>query len=69
MIRLNKAQLKALRWAKSKYSDGRVPPYVFRDYRTVNALLANGVIRPWIGYGAPMYRFTEAGMKALEDHA
>jgi hypothetical protein len=61
-----KAQLKALRWAKIKYTDGRVPPYVFRDYRSVSRLIDAGFIEPWFGYGAPMYKFTLKGLDAMK---
>jgi hypothetical protein len=56
-------------WRRSRYgarTDGRVPPYVFRDYRTVSKLLEAGFIEPWVGYGAPMYKFTHHGLDALE---
>ena len=39
MKRLTKAQATSLRYAKRKFSDGRVPPYLFRDYRTIKALI------------------------------
>jgi hypothetical protein len=64
--KLTKAQLVALRWAKRMYDDGRVPPYVFRDYRTARSLIEGGLIECWIGYGAPMYKFTHKGLDALE---
>jgi len=66
-MKLTKAQLVALWWAKNKFHDGRVPPYVFRDYRSVKKLLDDGVIEPWVGYGAPMYKFTHLGLDALRD--
>jgi len=65
-MKLTKAQRTALRWAKRKYEDGRVPPYVFRDYRSVSGLIEAGFIEPWIGYGAPMYKFTHKGLDAIE---
>ena len=64
--KLTKVQRRALRLARRKYEDGRVPPYVFRDYRTVSKLLEAGFIEPWVGYGAPMYKFTHQGLDALE---
>jgi hypothetical protein len=64
--KLTKVQRTALRWARRKYQDGRVPPYVFRHYRTVDRLIDDGFIEPWIGYGAPMYKFTNKGIEALE---
>jgi hypothetical protein len=65
-VKLTKAQKQSLVWAKRKYTDGRVPPYVFRDYRTARKLLKAGLIEFWIGHGAPMYRFTHQGLDALE---
>ena len=69
MKKLTKTQRTALLWAKRKYHDGRVPPYVFRDYRTAKGLIDDGLIEWWPGYGAPMYRFTHAGLDALEREA
>lgn len=66
MRKLTKAQAKTLRNAKRKFSDGRVPPYLFRDYRSIEALLDAGFIEFERGYGAPMYRFTPLGLDALE---
>lgn len=60
-----KSQIKSLRWAKRKYEDGRVPPFVFRDYRSVSNLIKAGLIEAWIGYGATMYKFTPLGLEAL----
>lgn len=68
-VKLTKAQLVSLRWAKRKYDDGRVPPYVFRDYRSLSKLLDAGLIEIWAGYGAPMYKFTLCGLDALESSA
>lgn len=65
-MKLSKAHIWALRWARRKYTDGRVPPYVFRDYRTPRKLLDAGFIEWWVGYGGPMYRFTQQGLDALE---
>ncbi len=65
-MKLTKAQLTGLRWAKRKYEDGRVPPYVFRDYRSLSRLIEAELIEPWVGYGAPMYKFTRKGLDALE---
>jgi hypothetical protein len=65
-VKLTKVQRRALIWARRKYEDGRVPPYMFRDYRTVSKLLEAGFIEPWIGYGAPMYKFTHQGLDVLE---
>lgn len=63
---LTKAQRRVLFWAKRRYHDGRVPPYVFRDYRSADKLLKEGLIEFWIGYGAPMYKFTQRGLDVLE---
>lgn len=63
---LTKGQRAALMWAKRKYTDARVPPYVFRNYRTIANLLKAGFIELWSGYGEPMYRFTNRGLDALE---
>ena len=65
-MKLTKAQRRALIWARRKYEDGRVPPYMFRDYRTLSKLLEAGFIEPWVGYGAPMYKLTHHGLDALE---
>lgn len=65
-LKLTPAQLRALRWARRSYNDNRVPPYVFRDYRTVKKLLKLGLIELWPGYGALMYRFTNLGLDALQ---
>lgn len=65
-MNLTKAQLSALRWAKKKYTDGRVPPFIFRDYRSVIGLIKAGLIEPELGYGSPMYKFTPKGLEALE---
>jgi len=62
-----KAQLQSLRWAKRKYRDGRVPPYVFRDYRSPLRLLEAGLIEYWCGYGALMYKFTPKGIEAITE--
>ena len=69
MKKLTKSQATSLRYAKRKFSDGRVPPYLFRDYRSVKALLDAGFIEFEPGYGAPMYRFTHFGLEALEREA
>ena len=66
MIKLTKSQLISLLWAKRKFENGRVPPFVFRDYRSIKKLLDTGLIEPWIGYGAPMYKFTRLGLDVLE---
>ncbi len=65
-FRMTKAQRTALLWARRKYSDGRVPPFLFRDHRTISSLLVAGLIEWEKGYGAPMYRFTHKGLDALE---
>lgn len=65
-MKVSKPQLRALRWAKRKYVDGRVPPYVFRDYRSIELLIKAGLIESWVGYGAPMYKFTQQGLDTLE---
>jgi hypothetical protein len=65
-VKLTEAQVKALQYAKRTFKDGRVPPHVFRDTRSLAKLLDAGIIEPFIGYGAPMYKFTEAGTAALE---
>ena len=68
MKKLTKSQATSLRYAKRKFSDGRVPPYLFRDYRTIKALIEAGFIEFEDDYGAPMYRFTHLGLDALERH-
>lgn len=65
-LKVTKTQLKALRWAKNKFSDGRVPPFVFRDYRSPRRLIEAGLIEFWADYGATMYRFTQDGLDFLE---
>ncbi len=65
-VRLTKSQLKSLLWAKRKYTDNRVPPFVFRDYRTPKRLIEDGLIEYWIGYGCTMYRFTAKGLEVVE---
>ncbi len=64
---MTKAQLTALRWAQRKYTDGRVPPFLFRDYRSILKLLKAGLIEFEAGYGAPMYRLTRKGLDSLDD--
>lgn len=66
-VKLTKSQLTSLRWAKRKYTNGCVPPFVFRDYRSVPSLLKAGLIEYWVGYGAPMYKFTQKGLDALDE--
>lgn len=68
-VKLTKAQVTALLWAKRKYQDGRVPPFLFRDYRSVPSLLEAGLIEWWKDFGAPMYRFTHKGLDALDNAA
>ena len=67
--KLTKVQKRGLMWARRKYGDGRVPPYLFRDYRSIKALLDAGFIEFDHGYGAPMYRFTHLGLDVLEREA
>lgn len=62
----SKAQLAALHLARHKYSDGRVPAWVFNDYRSIISLLNGGFIEYWKDYGAPMYRLTHRGLDVLE---
>ena len=69
MKKLTKSQATSLRYAKRKFSNGHVPPYLFRDYRSIKALLDAGFIEFEYGYGAPMYRFTHLGLDALEREA
>jgi hypothetical protein len=64
--KLTKSQATWLRYAKRKFDDGRVPPYLFRDYRSIKALLNAGFIEWKPGFGTPMYRFTHLGLDALE---
>lgn len=65
-LKLTKPQLTSLRWARRKYQDGRVPPFLFRDYRSIDKLIRAEIIEPYIGYGAPMYQFTSYGLAILE---
>lgn len=65
-MKLSSAAIKGLVWARRKYSDGRIPPFVFTQYRTADKLIAAGLIENWVGYGGPMYKFTHAGLDALE---
>lgn len=65
-VKLTEPQLRALRWAKQKYSDGRVPSFAFNSCRSSDALLRAGVIEYWIGYGGLMYRFTQLGLDTLD---
>jgi hypothetical protein len=65
MKTLTKSQAKTLRYAKQKYNNGHIPPFLFRDYRSIKALLDNGFIQFEHGYGAPMYRFTQSGLDVL----
>ena len=67
MKKLTEPQLRSLRWAMRKYSDGRVPPYVFNNYKSIQILLEAGVIECWIGYGASMYKITQLGLDVLEN--
>jgi len=67
--KLTKSQATSLRYAKQKFDDGLIPPYLFRDYRSIKALLDAGFIEFKHGYGAPMYQFTHLGLDALEREA
>lgn len=64
-IRLSRAQRQALVWAKNKYSDGRIPPFAFRNHRSIDRLKRDGLIEYSPGYGRPMYKFTQRGLDAL----
>lgn len=64
-FKLTEPQRRSLHWAKQKYHDGRVPPFLFR-YRSIDILLDAGVIETWVGYGAVMYKFTQKGLDLLE---
>lgn len=65
--KITKAQLTALRWARRQYSDDRVPPFVFRNYRSSEKLLQLGLIEWWKGFGAPMFRFTKKGLDLMQE--
>jgi hypothetical protein len=66
-VRLTRAQRLVLRFAKRNRDDGLVRPEWFRDYRSLDACLKAGVIEFEGGYGEPMYKFTHAGLDALDE--
>jgi hypothetical protein len=66
MTRLTKSQADSFLYAKCKFNDGRIPPYLFRDYRSIRTLLSAGFIEFRYGYGCPMYQFTQLGLDALD---
>jgi hypothetical protein len=53
--------MKVLLRAARGRSDGRIPPYLFTEHRSVDALLRLGAIEFDEGWGAPMYKFTSMG--------
>lgn len=65
--RLTKSQFASLLWARTHYSDRRVPPHLFRDYRSVLSLLNSGFIEWFPGYGSLMYKITDKGIEAIKD--
>lgn len=68
MGKLSKSQITSLLWAARTFADRRVPPYVFRSYKSIDALRKLGLIEPWFGFGCPMYRFTAKGLEEINDN-
>lgn len=63
--KVSKSQLVCLQFAKRVYTDGRVPPSLFRDHRSIPVLLKFGLIELWAEYGSPMYKFTKRGLEFI----